>query len=436
MVNGNTLQETRKVGHFTLKRRTLVQSLLAAGTVSVLAKRLYAEEEADERLLDEIERRGCLYFSEMADPQTGLVRDRAEIGSHYSPGVASIAATGFGLSSLCIADRRGYLDRQAVKGRVRTTLAHLNQKAEHAHGFFYHFLDSATGKRVWESEASSVDTTWLLCGVLHCRAHFDDPEIRRLAGALLDRVEWRWMLDGDLTLCHGWKPERGFLSYRWDSYAEVLAMYLLAIGGSTGNAIPAKCWDSWKRPMRDFEGVFYIDAGTPLFVHQYSHAWFDFRNREDHYANYFNNSARATQAHRLYCIHLADKFPWYGPDMWGVTASDSRAGYRVWASADAPPDGSLVPCASGGSIVFLPQLCLTVLKNMMERYGWQAWTKYGFVDAFQPDADWYSQWAIGINVGIMTLMAENMRSEGVWQAVMSTPEAQCGMDRVGLARKA
>lgn len=406
--------------------------MIGAGLAVLTKPLLNAEEPAvSDQLLDDIERRGCLYFYEMADPSTGLVLDRAAVDGHYAPGVASIAATGFGLSALCIADRRGYLDRAAVKARVRTTLQHLNAHAEHKHGFLYHFLDSATGKRVWESEASSVDTAWLLCGALHCRAHWDDAEIRKLASSLLDRADWRWMLDGDLTLCHGWTPEHGFLSYRWDSYAEVLAMYLLAIGAG-GNAIPAKCWDAWKRPMHDYDGVFYIDASTPLFVHQYSHAWFDFRNREDRYANYFRNSQRATQAHRLYCMALADKFPWYGPDMWGVTASDSRAGYRVWASPSTPPDGTLVPCASGGSIVFLPTLCGAVLENMKTRYGKQAWSKYGFVDAFQPKAEWFSRYVIGINVGILVLMAENARSEGVWEAVMSTPEAGRAMTSVGL----
>src|SRR5262249_48387843 len=211
----------------------------------------------------------------------------------------------------------------------------------------------------------------------------------------------------------------------------VLAMYLLAIG-SKSNAIPAQCWDAWKRPMRDYNGVFFIDAETPLFVHQYSHAWFDFRDRADRYANYFRNSQRATQAHRLYSIQLSNKFPWYGPDMWGVTSSASPVGYRVWASASEPADGTLVPCASGGSMVFLPTLCRNVLQNMMDRYGRKVWSKYGFVDAFQPQQEWYSREVIGINLGIMVLMAENARTGAVWKEIMSTPEASRTMASVGL----
>jgi hypothetical protein len=302
---------------------------------------------------------------------------------------------------------------------------------EHERGFFYHFLDSSTGKRVWKSEASSIDTTWLLCGALHCRAHWDDDQIRRLTTELLNRADWRWMLNASQTLSHGWTPEEGFLPYRWDRYSELLAMYLLAIG-SESNAIPPSSWDAWARPMRSYNGIFVIDDSTPLFVHQYSHAWFDFRDRRDKYADYFRNSQRATQAHRLYCMQLSDRFPWYGPTMWGVTASDSQSGYRVWGSPTAPPDGTLVPCAAGGSIVFLPALCGAVLEAMRERYGDKVWCKYGFVDAFHPKEDWFSPDAIGIDLGIMLLMAENARSGAVWQAVMSTREAQRGVEATGL----
>lgn len=423
------------------RRRSFLQTLLGAPAVLAAASaasrspvwgaQAPTAEGATDALLDEIERRACAYFYEQADPDTGMVLDRANIKQNYAQGVSSIAATGFGLSAMCIADLRGYIDRKMIRERTLRTLQFLNNRAEHQRGFFYHFMDSVTGKRVWQSEASSIDTTWLLCGALHARAYFQDGEIRRLAGELLKRIDWKWMLNGRDLLSHGWTPEHGFLPYWWDSYAELLAMYLLAIG-SEGNGIPKECWDSWKRPLRAFEGIFYIDAATPLFVHQYSHAWFDLRNRKDKYANYFNNSQRATQAHRQYCMSLASQFPWYGPDMWGVTASDSRGGYRVWGSPDSPPDGTLVPCAAGGSLVFLPKMCGTVLTTMMERYGPKVWCKYGFVDAFHPKEDWYSPDVIGIDLGIMMLMAENVRSAAVWTSVMSTPEAHRGMDLTGL----
>jgi hypothetical protein len=395
----------------------------------MFAPPLAKARDSDDRLLDEIERRACRYFYEMADPGTGLVRDRATADEPYAPSVASVAATGFGLSALAVADSRRYQDHDKTQARARTTLKFLCDQAAQEHGFFYHFLDSATGARVWKSEASSVDTAWLLCGALHSRAYWDDADIRKYATELLDRADWVWMLNGRETLSHGWTPESGFFKYRWDSYSEVLAMYLLAMS-SDKHPIPASSWNAFARPLRDYQGIFYIDTATPLFVHQYSHAWFDFRDRVDRYANYYHNSVRATEAHRLYCMGLAPQFPWYGPDMWGVTASDSRTGYRVWGSPANPPDGTLVPCAAGGSLVFLPQLCGTVIRNMYDRYG-QAWSKFGFVDAFHPKEKWYSRYVIGIDAGIMLLMAENLRGGSVWNLVMSTPEAKRGMEAAG-----
>src|SRR6185503_4693048 len=200
--------------------------------------------------------------------ETGLVLDRAVPESAYASGPSSIAATGFGLSALAIADRRGYLAHDQARARVLRTLCFLYEGAEQEHGFFYHFLQSSTGKRIWKSEASSVDTGWLLCGVLHSKGYWDDPEIQRLASLLLDRADWRWMLNGGRLLSHGWVPETGFLPYRWDAYSELLAMYLLALS-SENHSIPAASWSAVKRPMRDFQGIFYIDAAAPLFVHQY-----------------------------------------------------------------------------------------------------------------------------------------------------------------------
>lgn len=386
---------------------------------------------ASDRLLDQIGRRACRYFYEMGDPNTGLVRDRATPDEPYAASVASIAATGFGLSAMAIGAKRGFLDPLEARVRTRNTLQFLCERAPQERGFFYHFMDSDTGKRIWRSEVSSVDTAWLLCGVLHSVATWDDPQIRKFGTELLNRADWQWMLNGKETLSHGWTPESGFLQYRWDAYSEVLAMYLLAIG-SNSHPIPAASWKAFARPMREYQGIFFIDAGAPLFVHQYSHAWFDFRDRRDAFADYFHNSVRATQAHRLYCLSYAQEFPWYGPEMWGVTASDSRTGYRAWVSPVSPPDGTLVPCATGGSLVFLPQLCGSVLQKMSDDYGEKIWSKYGFLDAFHPKDKWYSRYVLGIDQGIMLLMAENLRTGSVWDAVMSTPEAQRAMDAVGL----
>ena len=426
-----------------LSRRRFLSSALAAGaTLSLAPKILAAETESNraappnnpnDHLLEELERRACRYFQEAADPKTGLVLDRMRVKGHETRTVASIAATGFGLSALCIADDHGYMDHKTAKAQVLRTLDELAHETDHERGFFYHFINARTGQRVWNAEASSIDTTWLLCGVMHCREYWADDAIKRLATEVIDRVDWSWMLCGGDTLCHGWKPETGFLSHRWNSYAEVLAMYILAIGANS-SPIPSSAWGAWKRPMRDIDGVIYIDADTPLFVHQYSHAWLDFRERRDRYANYYRNSQRATEAHRQFCIDLAPKYPWFGPDMWGITASDSRTGYRDWGAAMEQVDGTLVPCAAGGSIAFLPDECGRVLRNMMDRYGKNIWSRYGFVDAFQPAAKWWGPDVLGIDLGIMLLMAENSRTNSVWNAMMSMPEIQRAMAAVELVK--
>ena len=419
-------------------RRSLLQWSLSLGAIPFANLALSAQADQTltpelDSLLDEVERRAYRYFDEQANPANGLVKDRARMDGPDTRRTASIAATGFGLTAMCIADQRGYGDRVGIRARVLTTLRYLAGQAPQEHGFFYHFVNADSGERVRQSEISSIDTTWLLCGVLHCKSHFDDLEVQRLAQDILGRVDWVWMLNGQDTLSHGWKPETGFLPYRWDTYSELLAMYLLAIG-STTYPIPATSWNAWKRPKKTYEGVQFIDADTPLFVHQYSHAWFDFRARRDQYADYFENSRLATLAHRKYCQELTSDYSWYGTEMWGVTASDSRRGYVAWGSpgSRASPDGTLVPCAAGWSVAFLPRECGAVLETMLARYGSKVWGRYGFVDAFHPQSQWYDQDVIGIDQGIMLLMAENARSGSVWKSVMATPEAALGMERVGL----
>lgn len=391
------------------------------------------EKDDRDRLLDEIERRACLYFLDHADPTSGLVRDRARMQGADDRRVSSIAATGFGLSALCVGYQRGYLSHSDALRRAQRTLEYIARSTAHTHGFFPHFLDMRTGQRIWNSEFSSIDTTWLLCGVLHCRAVFENRAIRQLAAEIYHRVDWRWMLDGGATLSHGWTPEHGFLASRWDQYSELLAMYLLAIG-SPEFGIPASSWDAWQRPMGTYAGISYIDPAAPLFVHQYSHAWFDFRGKRDRYADYFENSRLATEAHRLFCMRLSDRFPWYGRNMWGVTASDSRRGYSAWGDTGSLNrlDGTLVPCAAGGSLVFLPDECSLVLGNMIEYYGANVWGRYGFVDAFHPGQGWYDPDVIGIDQGITLLMAENARTGSVWTAMGTAHEPAKAMRSVGL----
>jgi hypothetical protein len=276
-----------------------LQSAMAQQQESVaLVRPRFRVSSDDDGLLDEISRCAVRFFWEQASPVTGLVKDRARADGSDTRDLASVAATGFGLSALAIADQRGYIDSDKILERVRISLRYIANRLPTVHGFYYHFVNMNNGVRALKCELSSIDSALLLCGVLTCRGHFDDDEIQSLSKRICDRVDWHWMLNGDFTLSHGWQPEGGFLKSRWDSYSELMMMYLLGLGSST-HPIPPESWDAWYRPKFEFEQLHYIGSFAPIFVHQYSHAWFDFHGKEDSYTDYFANSVIATEAHPL-----------------------------------------------------------------------------------------------------------------------------------------
>jgi hypothetical protein len=397
----------------------------------------------DELFLEDLQQRSFRYFWNEADPQTGLVPDRARMDSspldenHHN--VASIAATGFGLTALCIAAERGWVAPAQARERVRNTLRYFSTRAFQEHGWFYHWLDAKTGARRWQSEVSSIDTALLLAGVLTTRQYYrNDPEIFRLATKIYERVDFRWMLNGDpLLLAHGWKPETGFLKPRWDTYSEDTILYLLAIGSPTYPISPASWYALWRDRYR-YEGhAYFTTIGVPLFMHQYAHAWIDYRNRREtrgDHIDYFENSIKATLAHRAFCINLSHEFPGFGPDMWGITASDSAKGYLAWGGPprDKAIDGTVVPSAAGGSLMFTPDISLQTLRAMRAKFGEKVYGRYGFTDAFNPNDGWIDTDVIGINVGIMLLSAENLRTGLVWRWFMRNAEIPRAMDLIGL----
>jgi hypothetical protein len=238
-----------------------------------------------------------------------------------------------------------------------------------------------------------------------------------------------------LLLSHGWKPETGFLEARWDEYCELMILYLLAIGSPT-HPIPAESWHAWRRPVVTFEGYSFIGGPPPLFVHQYSHAWIDFRGwreREPPHVDWWENSVVATRAHKAFCLRLANVFPGYTENVWGITASDSRHGYVAWGGPprDAAIDGTVVPCAAAGSLMLAPDIALPALREMRRRFGDRIYGRYGFADAFHPTDGWVNPDVIGIDLGITLLSAENLRAGRVWEWFMSG-EIRAVMEHVGL----
>jgi len=401
---------------------------------------------ADEELLEDLSKRSFLFFWEQADPATGLVRDRARIDGAPVDGpsreVASIAAVGFGLTGMCIAAERGWFERAALVNRTRTTLRFFAERMPHERGWFFHFVNIHTGAREWSSELSSIDTALLLAGVLTVRQCFrGEAEIPALADAIYRRVDFQWMLAGHpRLLSHGWKPETGFLASRWDHYCELMILYLLAIGSPT-HAIPPDSWTAWRRPMVTFQTFTYIGGPPPLFVHQYAHAWVDFRGRREREAphtDWWQNSSIATRAHKAFVLSLAAEFPGYTENVWGVTASDSRKGYVAWGGPPRDPaiDGTVVPCAVTGSLMLTPDITLPAVREIKARFGDRIYGRYGFADAFHPSEGWVNPDVIGIDLGITVLSAENLRAGRIWEWFMRNTEVITALDRVGLTRPA
>lgn len=427
---------------------TSVIPLYAASATGGAAK-TYQLSKIDNDLLDDISRRSFRFFWEQTDPHTGLVLDRARVDGRPDQNprhknVASIAATGFGLTALSIGAQHRWISPLLARRRIRATLRFFAYHAPQEHGWFYHFLDARTGRRRWKSEVSSIDTALLLAGVLTARQSFaDDPEIVRLATLIYDRVDFPWMLNGNrLFLSHGWKPETGFLPYRWDTYSEAEILYVLAIGSPTHPISPDALF-GWKLPVVD-SGKFAYIGGGPLFIQQYSQAWLDLRDRSysqippvDRFVprvNFFVNSVMATRAQQALAVDLSQKFQGYSAKVWGITASDSARGYVAWGSSpsDSRIDGTVVPSAAAGSVMFAPDICIPALRFMLLRFGKKIYGRYGFADAFNPTTGWVSRYVIGIDVGITLLSAENLRTENVWQWFMRNSAVERALDMIGL----
>ncbi len=405
---------------------------------------------SDAEFLELLQATAFDFFWREANPTNGLVKDRSTPDSF-----CSIAATGFGLTAIGLGIDHGWITREQGRRRTLRTLRtfRAGPQSDAAagiigyRGWFYHFLDLRTAARFQQVELSSIDTAWLLAGVLYAREYFDGDQpaerrIRELADALVDRVDWRWMADGGDTLTMGWHPESGFIASRWVGYNEAMFLYVLALGARQG-ALGAEFWQGWTRGYRwqTHYGRSYVEF-APLFGHQYSHCWVDFRGVADEFMrgrglDYFENSRRATLANRAYCVANPKAWRGYGADGWGLTACDGPgyAPYHGYSARGAPPaendDGTIAPAAAGGSLPFAPGECLAALRHFYDAYREHVWTPYGFRDAFNLTADWWDPDVLGIDQGPILIMAENYRTGRVWQRMMNNATIRRGMERAG-----
>ena len=421
---------------------------LSASALTPMAAAPAKLTREDDQFLDDLSRRSFQYFWEYSDFDTGVTRGRARAdGEPYDPvrrDIGSIGVTGFGLAGMCIAAERGWVKPDLARQRVRNALTFFADHAEQEHGWFFHWMNVRTGRRTGvletsekKSELSSIDTALLMGGILTARQYFkDDSQIPKLATRIYERMDFNWLLNGDpMLLSHGWTPESGFLKSRWARYSEFTIIYLLGIGSPT-HAIDPGSWYAWERPENSYAAYKYIGL-SPLFTHQYSQAFVDYRARREQRGSkidWFENSVTATRAHRQFCVDLAFEFPGYSENVWGITSSLSEHGYKAWGG---PPrnkaiDGTVVPCAAAGSLMLAPDICLPALKAMKDKFGDKIYGRYGFTDAFHPTSGWRSLDVLGLNVGITLLSAENLRSGNLWNWFMRNPEIPRALKLAGI----
>lgn len=382
--------------------------------------------EGEKSFLNELQRRSFLYFWEKSDAETGLVYDRSS-----NSDVSSIAATGFGLSAICIAEANGWISRDEAYARILKILRNFdpdNQKVEGKNGFFYHFVNSRTGSREWMSEVSLIDTAMLVAGALHAGQHFKETEIEYLANKIYKAVQWDWMLNGNL-LSMGWSPERGFLSVA-SGYNEYILAYILALGSPT-HPIPQSSWRAWTETFQwyTYGGYRFLTPGgrTMLaYLYQFPACWIDFRNIHDEKANYWQEGVSALKANRLFCLEESRKNGW--PLLWGWTACDGRDGYLGFRSTF---DGTVAPSAVAASIPYLPEYAVPDLISMYEEYGVRIWGRYGFVNAFNPNQNWFDEDYVGIDEGSTVLLLEGFKSGSVWKEFMGVPYIRSALEKAG-----
>ncbi|HUP63422.1 MAG TPA: glucoamylase family protein [Thermoanaerobaculia bacterium] len=434
-------------------------------------------DNADEALLNNVQQRTFRYFWDLADPDTKLIPDRAP-----TPSFSSIAAVGFGLTAYGIGAHRGYVTRPQAAERTLATLRSMLAMKQGPEargvsgykGFFYHFLDMKTGERFGTVELSTVDTALLLAGALFAQSYFDrdDDTERAIRGAvdeLYARIDWRWAQTRPPAISMGWTPENQFLGWDWRGYNEAMIVIVLALG-SPAHPVDANAWAEYTKTYKwgTFHGQDHLLFG-PLFGHQYSHVWIDFRGIRDSYMrergiDYFENSRRASIAQHEYAVDNPQEFRDYGDAIWGLTACDGpmdgtiaidgrpRTFHSYHARGatkdDIRDDGTIAPTAAVSSIVFTPELSMKAMRAMSTRYGANLYSQYGFVDAFNPtlraapdlkhgridpQLGWFDIDYLGIDQGPIIAMIENHRSGLVWETMKKNEHVRRGLKRAGFS---
>ena len=423
--------------------------------------------------LDTLQRRTIQWFLDVTPRENGLTPDRWPTASP-----SSIAAVGFALTTYPIAVERKMILRAEAVHRTLTTLRHLWQLPQSNHpvettgykGFFYHFLKKNSGLREWNCELSTIDTGLLMAGVLFCQSYYDrqnrnEGEIRALADSLYCRIDWKWAMADRKGIVMGWRPEtafhddRGLPVWIWHGYNEAMILYVLALGSPT-HPVPPSVWDAWTESYlwKEHYGQTLVNF-MPLFGHQFSHAWVDFRGIRDEFMrgkgiDYFENSRRAAYLHRTYATQNPHQWVDYSDSIWGLSACDGpkdttfevngiKRLFRSYSARgtgaeEEVDDGTIAPYGAAGCVPFAPEIVIPALKAMKNKYRDKLWTKYGFVDAFNPTYltpstpnGWFDHDYLGIDQGPIVVMIENARNGFVWEVMKKNAHVVRGLKRAG-----
>jgi hypothetical protein len=419
----------------------------------------------DDALLDGLQRAAFDYFVQHGNPGNGLVADTSRPGSH-----ASIAVVGFALSAYPVGVERGWMTRAEALQRSLAALRFFcdsdqggTPESTGYHGFYFHFLHMDSGTRAWRCEVSLIDTALLLAGMLTAAAYFtaataDETELRALVDALYQRVDWGWAQPHGAAVVHGWKPGSGFLNYGWNGYSEALLLYALGLGSPT-QALNDASFEDWTGTYQ-WENVYGIDVlyAGPLFIHQFSHAWIDFRGIRDRFmrekdSDYFENSRRATYVQREYAIRNPRGFVGYGEEGWGLSAGDGPStprqriagrrqsfyGYAARGVPWGPDDGTLSGPSVLASLAFAPEIVLPAVRRLLARSSSPSCCSAlasGYNDTVRgvdrsAPAGWTSDGRFGLDQGMVVLMIENARSGLVWRLLKRSAAIRTGLFRAG-----
>jgi hypothetical protein len=414
--------------------------------------------------LDRLQLTTLEYYLHELNPANGLIRDKTEKSAP-----ASIAAVGLALAALPILVERGVVAREFAPQVALITLRFFRDSphgpepdATGYKGLYYHFLDMKSGRRAWNCELSTIDSAFLFAGMLTCAAYFDadtaeEGEVRRLAAEVYARADWQWALNGGPALSHGWRPESGFIPHYWKGYDEAPLVYFLGLG-SPSFPLPSESYAAYcsTYQWRELYGREVLYSG-PLFTHQLSHLWIDFRGIRDrfmleHNTDYFENSRQATYVHQAYAIDNPRGFAGYGEHCWGITATDGPGwakrmvngverefyDYVARGAPDGPDDGTIAPWVVLASLPFAPEIVIPTI-NHMAHLDIGVNSRYGFKPSFNqtwevsdsPTGWWVSPYHFGVDQGPVALMIENYRTGLIWNIMRRSPYIVNGLKRAG-----